>query len=127
MLPRRTIRFILFGGEEQGLIGSLVMCGAHRTELDNYRGVVVFDTGTARVTGYSLGGRPEIEAGVREILKPFAGWGADHHTTDAQWGTDHFDFLLEGVPTLMANQEVSNYLVNYHAASDTFDKVDFGN
>jgi hypothetical protein len=125
LLPRRTIRFILFGGEEQGLLGSYGYVRAHRTELDNYRGVVVFDTGTGRVTGYSLGGRPEIEAGVREILKPFAGWGVDHDTTDAQWGTDHFDFLLEGVPTLIANQEVSNYLVNYHAASDTFDKVDF--
>ncbi len=124
LLPRRTIRFILFGGEEQGMIGSFGYVRAHRAELDKYRGVVVFDTGIGRVTGYSLGGRPDLEAGVREMLKPFAGWGVDHHTTDAQWGTDHFDFMLEGVPTLMANQEVSNYLVNYHAASDTFDKVD---
>jgi carboxypeptidase Q len=124
LLPRRTIRFILFGGEEQGMIGSFGYVRAHRAELDKYRGVVVFDTGIGRLTGYSLGGRPDIEAGVQEILKPFAGWGTDHHTTDAQWGTDHFDFMLEGVPTLMANQEVSNYLANYHAASDTFDKVD---
>ena len=124
LLPRRTIRFILFGGEEQGMIGSFGYVRAHRAELDKYRGVIVFDTGIGRVTGYSLGGRSDIEAGVREILKPFAGWGVDHQTTDAQWGTDHFDFMLEGVPTLMANQEVSNYLVNYHAASDTFDKVD---
>ncbi len=124
LLPRRTIRFILFGGEEQGLLGSFGYVRAHRAELDKYRGVIVFDTGIGRVTGYSLGGRPDIEDGVREILKPFAGWGADHHTTDMQWGTDHFDFMLEGVPTLMANQEVSNYLANYHAASDTFDKVD---
>jgi len=28
------------------------------------------------------------------------------------------------VPNLVANQEISNYLVNYHAASDTYDKVD---
>jgi hypothetical protein len=41
-----------------------------------------------------------------------------------EWGTDNFDFLLEGVPTLVANQEEGNYLVNYHATSDTFDKVD---
>jgi hypothetical protein len=31
--------------------------------------------------------------------------------------------LLEGVPTLVANQDAANYLVNYHATSDTFDKV----
>jgi hypothetical protein len=31
---------------------------------------------------------------------------------------------MEGVPTLVANQDAANYLVNYHATSDTFDKVD---
>src|SRR5260370_18766323 len=32
--------------------------------------------------------------------------------------------MLEGVPTLVANQEEANYLPNYHAPSDTLDKVD---
>jgi carboxypeptidase Q len=124
LLPRRTIRFILFSGEEQGTVGSYAYVQQHRAEMDKVRGVVVFDSGVGRVTGYSLGGRQDIEPGVREILKPFAGWGADNHTADASFGTDNFDFLLEGVPTLVANQEVANYLQNYHAASDTFDKVD---
>jgi carboxypeptidase Q len=124
LLPRRTIRFVLFSGEEQGLIGSWQYVRAHRAELDNYRGVVVFDAGIGRVTGYSLGGRHDIEPAIREILKPFSGWNADDDTFDATTGTDNLDFLLEGVPTLVANQEVSNYLENYHAASDTFDKVD---
>jgi len=124
LVPRRTIRFILFGGEEQGMIGSWGYVRAHRAELDKFRGVIVFDSGVGRVTGYSLGGRADIEPGVNEILKPFTSWGVDHHTLDAEWGTDHFDFMLEGVPTLVANQEISNYLFNYHAASDTFDKVD---
>jgi len=39
--------------------------------------------------------------------------------------TDHFDFMLEGVPTFVAEQDEANYLVNYHATSDTYDKVDF--
>jgi Zn-dependent M28 family amino/carboxypeptidase len=124
LLPRRTIRFILFSGEEQGLIGSWQYVRAHRAELDQYRGVVIFDSGIGRVTGYSLGGRRDIAPAIHEILKPFAGWGVDQDTLDATTGTDHFDFLLEGVPTLVANQEVANYLANYHAASDTFDKVD---
>ena len=124
LLPRRTIRFILFSGEEEGLFGSWEYVKAHRAELDKYRGVVIFDAGVGRVTGYSLGGRRDIEPAVREILKPFAGWDVDSHTYDADWGTDDFDFLLEGVPNLVANQEVANYLQNYHAASDTFDKVD---
>jgi carboxypeptidase Q len=124
LLPRRTIRFILFSGEEQGMIGSFGYVRAHRTEMDKYQGIVVFDTGIGRVTGYSLGGRHDTESGVREVLKPFAGWGVDNFTYDAPIGTDNFDFLLEGVPTLIANQEIANYLLNYHAASDTFDKVD---
>lgn len=124
LLPRRTIRFILFSGEEQGLLGSWAYVRAHRAEMDKYRGVVIFDAGIGRVTGYSLGGRHDVEPAIHEILKPFAGWGADEQTLDATTGTDHLDFLLEGVPTLVANQEVANYLQNYHAASDTFDKVD---
>ena len=124
LLPRRTIRFILFSGEEEGLFGSWHYVKQHRAEMDKYRAVVIFDSGIGRVTGYSLGGRRDIEPALREILKPFAGWGVDTHTYDADWGTDHFDFLLEGVPNLVANQEVANYLANYHAASDTFDKVD---
>jgi carboxypeptidase Q len=124
LLPRRTIRFVLFSGEEEGLLGSWGYVRAHRAELDKYRGVVIFDAGVGRVTGYSLGGRHDIAAAVQEILKPFAGWGADNQTLDAPSGTDNLDFLLEGVPTLVANQEVGNYLQNYHAASDTFDKVD---
>jgi len=124
LLPRRTIRFILFSGEEQGLIGSWQYVRTHRDELDKYRGVVIFDAGIGRVTGYSLGGRHDIAPAIHEILKPFAGWGVDQNTFDADTGTDNLDFLLEGVPTLAANQEVGNYLANYHAASDTFDKVD---
>ena len=124
LLPRRTIRFVLFSGEEQGTIGSYEYVKTHRAELDKIRAVITFDAGIGRVTGYSLGGRRDIEAGVREVLKPLESWGANNHTYDASFGTDNFDFLLEGVPTLVANQEEANYLPNYHAASDTLDKVD---
>ncbi len=61
---------------------------------------------------------------MREVLKPLDSWDVNRHTTDAQTGTDHFDFLIEGLPTLVANQKEANYLPNYHAASDTLDKVD---
>jgi len=124
LLPKRTIRFVLFSGEEQGTIGSYEYVKAHRAELDRIRAMITFDAGIGRVTGYSLGGRRDIEAGVREALRPLESWGANAHTYDASFGTDNFDFMLEGVPTLVANQEEANYLPNYHAASDTLDKVD---
>lgn len=122
--PRRSIRFILFSGEEQGLLGSWAYVRAHRAEMDYVAGVVVIDEGIGRITGFSLGGRSDVEAALRTILIPVEPWGVTHHTADALWGTDHFDFMLEGVPTLVANQEAANYMVNYHAASDTLDKVD---
>lgn len=124
LLPRRTIRFVLFSGAEQGAIGSREYVKAHRGEMGKIRAMIAYDAGIGRVTGYSLGGRRDIEAPLREILKPLESWGASNHTYDASFGTDNFDFLLEGVPTLVANQEEANYLANYHAASDTFDKVD---
>jgi carboxypeptidase Q len=122
-LPKRTIRFVLFTGEEQGTIGSYAYVKSHAAELDKIRGVVIFDSASGRTTGFSLGGRTGTEAGLRQILKPLDAWGATQHTSDASFGTDNFDFLLEGVPTFVATQEISDYLANYHAASDTFDKV----
>lgn len=122
--PRRTLRFALWNGEEQGLLGSRAYARDHRSELDRIVAYVNIDGGTGPVTGYSLGGRRDIEDAVREVLRPLDSWGMDTHTLDASSGTDHVDFLLEGVPTLNANQLEANYPVNYHASSDTFDKVD---
>jgi Zn-dependent M28 family amino/carboxypeptidase len=122
--PRRSIRFILFSGEEQGMLGSLAYVRRHRNELDNAVEVLIFDEGTGPAISFSLGGRTDSEATLRPILAPLAQWNASGITNDAFWGTDNFDFLLEGVPTLVANQQEANYLVNYHASSDTFDKVD---
>lgn len=123
--PKRTIRFVLYSGEEQGLLGSWAYVRAHQNELDNIQAQVVLDTGSGPVTGFSTGGRKDVAAAVAPMMQPFAEWKATELTNDAMTGTDHFDFMIEGVPTLTANQETANYLINYHATSDTFDKVDF--
>ncbi len=122
--PRRTVRFILFSGEELGLLGSRAYVRQHRGELDQVVLMMVHDIGVGKISGYSLGGRRDLEAAVSEALLPVASRGPVTHTTDAFFGTDHFDFLLEGVPTLVANQDTTEYVPNYHAQSDTFDKVD---
>jgi Iap family predicted aminopeptidase len=122
-IPRRSIRFVLFTGEEQGMLGSWAYAQAHRAELDRMVAAVIFDAGVGQVTGYSLGGRKDTLAAMREALEPVRSLGVKEFTLDAGVDTDNFDFLLEGVPTLVANQETANYPLNYHAASDTFDKV----
>jgi len=121
---RRSIRFILFSGEEEGMVGSHSYIRTHQAELDKIAGVVVFDSGIGRVTGFSLGGRRDVVNAATSLVAPLKPFDAAILTTDADWGTDNFDFLLEGVPTFVANQQEGNYLLNYHAMSDTFDKVD---
>ncbi len=123
--PKRTIRFILFSGEEQGLIGSRAYTFAHRHELDKAAGVVIYDTGTGKTTGFILGGRKDVLDTAKELIAPLAQFDLKELKTGMEWGSDHFDFMLEGVPTFMADQQEANYLENYHAVSDTYDKVDF--
>jgi carboxypeptidase Q len=121
---RRTIRFILFSGEEEGLIGSRMYAVAHRSELDKAAGVVIFDAGTGKTTSFSTGGRKDVASAAETLVAPLDQFGAGKLTPTAEAGTDHFDFMLEGVPTFVAEQDEANYLVNYHAVSDTYDKVD---
>jgi hypothetical protein len=121
---RRTIRFVLFSGEEQGMVGSHAYTVTHNDELNKIAGVVVLDSGIGRVKGFSLGGRRDVVPAATALVAPLKQFDAATLTTDADWGTDNFDFLLQGVPTFVANQEEYNYLLNYHAMSDTFDKVD---
>ncbi len=121
---RRTIRFALFTGQEQGTLGSWAYVRDHRRELDNVVAMLTWDAGTGRTTGFSVGGRKDIVDPLTRLLAPIKQFDAGTLTTDATLGTDHVDFLLEGVPTLVANQEEANYLINYHASSDTCDKVD---
>ncbi|MFZ0684084.1 MAG: M20/M25/M40 family metallo-hydrolase [Terriglobales bacterium] len=123
--PRRSMRFILFSGEEEGLIGSRAYATAHRNELDKAAGVVVFDSGTGKTTAFSTGGRKDVIAAAQSMLAPLEQFGVMKADATAEAGTDHFDFMLEGVPTFVADQEEANYLENYHATTDTFDKVDF--
>jgi hypothetical protein len=122
--PRRTIRFVLFDGEEYGLFGSRAYVSRHRGELDSVAAVIVHDMGQDRIQGYSLGGRPELEAGLREAMSGIDDSRGMRHTRDAFIGSDHFDFQLEGIPALVAIQDTGSYVLPYHSEVDTFDKVD---
>lgn len=123
--PRRSIRFILFSGEEEGLMGSRAYAVSHRQELDRAAGVIIYDAGSGKTTGFVLGGRNDVLDTAKTLLAPLNQFEVRELKLDMEWGSDHFDFMLEGVPTFLADQEEANYLANYHAVSDTYDKVDF--
>ena len=122
--PLRTIRFALFNGEEQGLNGSWGYCKTHADELDRTVMASSYDIGSGRIIGFFTGGRPELVSATEKALTPVEGLGPFMQIDAPIVGTDNFDFMMEGVGNLVANQESANYGPNYHAGSDTFDKVD---
>ena len=123
LVPRRTIRFVLFTGEEQGMWGSRRYVERHRAELDNFVLTITYDTGSGRLTGFYLNGREDLRAPLDEALRPVSGLGITQHAIDTIDGTDNFDFLLSGIPNLVGIQDPIPYLPDYHAESDTFDRV----
>jgi carboxypeptidase Q len=121
--PRRTIRFILFGGEEQGLIGSRAYAAAHATQADSIQAVLVIDNGTGRVVGQALQGRSDLDGLWRALLAPVAHLGAAAVRDAMKTGTDHLSFARYGVPSFNFDQDPRGYLHTHHSESDTFDKA----
>jgi len=125
LTPRRTVRFALFTGEEQGMWGSAGYVKTHASELDDHVAVVIHDLGWGRVNGYFLSGRDELVGPADSALKAVAGLGPFHHVvSEAIDGTDNFDFILSGVPNFVADQDATPYLPSYHSEADTYDGVD---
>ena len=122
--PARTIRFALWNGEEQGLNGSFGYTRAHEAELDRHVMAGSVDIGCGRITGFFTNGRAELVESVDRHLVPLAGLGPFTQVNAPIVGTDNFDFMLQGVPNLVANQEAATYGPNYHARSDELDKCD---
>lgn len=120
--PRRTVRFVLFTGEEYGMFGSEGYVNSHHAELDDHVAAVVFDSGSGRLSGFFLNGRDELRKPVNDALSVLAGFNANQHLPDGIDGTDNFDFALSGVPNLVGNQDPAPYLPDYHAESDTFER-----
>lgn len=124
LVPRRTVRFALFTGEEEGMLGSEGYVEKHASEMKDHVMAMVFDTGSGRTNGFYLGGREDLRPAVEKALEPVEAFGPFHNAAEAIDGTDNFDFILAGVPNLVADQDPAPYLPNYHASSDVYDAVD---
>jgi carboxypeptidase Q len=122
--PARTIRFALWNGEEQNLNGSYGYTLSHAAEMGRHVMASSYDIGTGRITGFFTGGRAEVVPVLERALAPVAGLGPFTHVNVPIVGTDNYDFMMQGVPNLVANQESANYGPNYHARSDEFGRAD---
>jgi hypothetical protein len=119
--PRRTIRFVLFTGEEQGLDGSFAYVNHHRAELANHLGDLVLDFGQGPVKGFQLGGRDDLVP----LFQPFANAISNLHTLEVddkvESGTDTLPFSIAGLPGINMNQETADYKYTHHSAADALE------
>jgi dipeptidyl aminopeptidase/acylaminoacyl peptidase len=121
--PRRTIRFILFTGEEQGLLGSKAYVEKHKDEMPKISACLVNDTGTGKITGFDAKHRPVLQPLLAKELESLKDLGVTTFDTPFIGGSDHASFDREGVPGLMARQEVAGYRLNHHSQLDTLDRA----
>ena len=122
--PKRTIRFVLFTGEEQGLNGSRAYVAAHKDELPKISGVLVHDTGTGKVLTIGLMGNYNVRETMDRVMYPLAETaGIMEPTLRSEGGSDHVPFDEAGVPGFWCVQDPADYDKTHHSQADTLDRV----
>ena len=120
--PKRTIRFVLFTGEEQGLHGSKEYVKRHKAEMAKTSMALVHDTGTGRVTEIPLQGFDEAKPVLEKELAILKDLKVEV-VVGTQGGTDHLSFASAGVPGFAFHQDPAEYYLTHHTQSDTLDKA----
>ena len=124
--PRRTIRFMVWSGEEQGLFGSAAYVKAHKELMPKISAVLVHDGGTNYLSG--IGATEAILSDFEQVFAPVK-------ELDPQFpfevrkvggltggGSDHASFLSANVPGFFWRQAgKARYQRTHHTQYDTFD------
>ncbi|MBI4854693.1 MAG: M20/M25/M40 family metallo-hydrolase [Acidobacteria bacterium] len=121
--PRRSIRFALWGGEEQGLLGSKAYIGAHKGEMDKCIAVLNTDNGAGHPNGWKVQGRNDVYEAMKPISNMLTSLNGNTLSYEVSFNTDHAYFVLEGVPALDLLVDMAHYDDVHHKSSDTIDKV----
>jgi Zn-dependent M28 family amino/carboxypeptidase len=134
--PRRTIRIALWGGEEQGLIGSKNYVRQHfmdtATQRYNAAGDKVsvyfnLDNGTGKIRGIYLQGNNAVQPIFTQWLQPFKDLGANTITLQRTGGTDHLSFDAIGLPAFQFIQDDIEYDTRtHHSNMDSYDHLQAG-
>jgi hypothetical protein len=119
--PKRTIRFVLFSGEEQGLLGSQEYIFAHERELDRIQALLILDNGSGRITGMALQGHDELRGLWSSMLAPIISLGPLAVRSGIKTGTDHLAFIPYGVPGFNYDQLSRGYDHTHHSQVDDYD------
>ena len=124
--PRRTIRFMLWSGEEQGLLGSAAYIKAHKDLTPKISAVLVHDGGTNYLSGIGateamMSDFEQVFAPVKELDPQFA-FEVRKVAGLSGGGSDHASFLAANVPGFFWRQAgKARYQRTHHTQYDTFD------
>jgi hypothetical protein len=132
--PRRTIRVALWGGEEQGLLGSKAYVKEHfgtfedpKPGFHKFAGYFNVDSGTGRIRGASVFGPPAAAGVLREAFKPFEDlgmMGALATNSRRSGGTDSTSFNEAGLPGIGLSQDPIEYgTYTWHTNLDTYERI----
>ena len=125
--PKRTIRVALWGGEEQGLLGSKAWVDEHlkgdaKEKFDVYFNI---DNGTGPIYGWYLQNNEGVHALFDNWIEPLKASGVRRNVMEPVGSTDHMSFIDAGVPGFNPIQDYSGYDTRtHHTNMDTDDRVD---
>ena len=132
----RTVRISLWGGEEQGLLGSKAYVKEHfadprtmvlTSEHEKLAGYFNLDNGTGKIRGVHLQGNDMVRPIFRTWLGPFNDMGADTLTIRNTGGTDHLSFDAVGLPGFQFIQDPVEYETRtHHSNMDAYDRAQPG-
>lgn len=126
--PRRTIEFVLFMGEEQGLLGSRAMTETYKRsgQLDQVRYMMNLDM-TNNPVGINAFGRDDMMpllTSIGEVIQRTDAGFTNTLLNQAGLHSDHQPFLIEGVPVVGMNGTLPRESLDcYHANCDRINLV----
>ncbi len=101
--PKRTIRFMLWSGEEQGLLGSAAYVKAHKDLMPKISAVLVHDGGTNYLSG--IGATEAMVSDFEQVFTPVKELDPKNYPFEVRkvpglfgGGSDHASFLAANVP-----------------------------
>ena len=123
--PRRTIRVVMFGAEEVGLLGAEAYAKQHADEVANHVLATESDFGADTIWQFVSNVNPDANPAVDAIGKLLFPLGIIRGGSDVVGGgPDIIPLVKLGVPTVRLNQNGMDYFDLHHTPDDTLDKID---
>ncbi|WP_419213309.1 M20/M25/M40 family metallo-hydrolase [Maribacter sp. X9] len=126
--PKRTIKFVMFMGEEQGLLGSKYMVeqAIENNTMDNIKYMMNLDM-SGNPIGINAGGKLDSEEFFTDLGAAIQKQDTIYQNTFSNKSglhSDHQPFMLEGVPILSVNSNLDRSIYGcYHSDCDDFNLV----